>query len=61
MSKKNKPEPKRFAELAWTYADVKTLRPRWSRQKCEEFLSDNEKRIAEFTCQKGWEVIEALL
>lgn len=57
---KNK-ETKKFAECVWTKYDVKTLRPKWSLKKCEEFLEENEKVIQEATIGYGWEVIEEIL
>lgn len=61
MSEKNKPELERFARVAWTYADIQTLRPRWSRERCEEFLRANSDNIQERMIERGWEAIEALL
>ncbi len=61
MSKKNKPELERFAEVAWTYRDIKTLRPRWSRERCEEFLRMNEDNIQERMVERGWAAIESLV
>lgn len=57
---KNK-EKKTFAEVAWTKYDVKTLRPKWSLKKCEEFLEENERRIQDAMVEHGWEVIDFLL
>ena len=50
-----------YAEVKWTPEDIKTLRPRWSLKRCEQFLQENEKRISERLTELGWEVIGDLL
>ena len=56
MSKNTK-----YAQVAWTAEDVKTLRPKWSLSKCEEWLQGNEGHVQDRSIELGWEVIEALL
>lgn len=50
-----------FAVVAWTANDVKTLRPRWSIKRCEEWLGQNERRIRDRLIELGWDVIDTLL
>ena len=50
-----------YAQVRWTPNDVKTLRPRWSLAKCEQFLAENEHNLQDRTIEHGWEVIESLL
>ena len=57
---KNK-ENKTFAEVVWTKYDVKTLQPKWTLKKCEEFLEKNERVIQEATTEHGFEVMHQLM
>lgn len=50
-------EPTYYAEVRWTAEDVKTLRPKWSLERCEEFLARNEKYLAERLTEVGWEAM----
>ena len=50
-----------YAELSWSPADVQTLRPGWSIEKCEEWLNANEKYLRDRLCELGWEVMTDLL
>ena len=50
-----------YAKVVWTATDVKTLRPKWSYKKCEEWLQDNARHMQDRTIELGWEVMEALL
>lgn len=52
---------KKYAEVAWTANDVKTLRPNWTLDECREFLANNQRRIQDRTIEHGWDVIEILL
>jgi len=54
-------QPKEYAAVSWCWEDVKTLRPNWSRARCEEFLRENSKHIAESMVSVGWDVMECLL
>ena len=58
-----KPVEKRtkFAEVAWVIEDILSLRPEWSDEKAEEWLSSNEKYIQEIMIERGWEAIDCLL
>lgn len=53
-----KAEPIYYAHLRWCAEDVKTLRPKWSIKRCEEFLSRNEKYVRDRLTELGWEVME---
>lgn len=54
-------EHKGYAELVWQPEDVQTLRPDWSRERCEEWLAANQKYIRDRLCELGWDVIEMML
>jgi len=58
-----KPVEKRtkFAKVAWVIEDILSLRPEWSDEKAEEWLSSNEKYIQEIMVERGWEAIDGLL
>ena len=61
MKNKEKKTNKTFAEVVWTKYDVKTLQPKWSLKKCEEFLEENERTIRDATIEHGWEVMHQLM
>lgn len=50
-----------FANVSWTPLDVLTLRPSWTPEQAEEWLSTNEKYIQDRTIEAGWEIMETLL
>jgi hypothetical protein len=52
---------KYYAKVVWTIDDIQSLRPEWSDEQCEEWLSDNQKHIQSRLVELGWEVIEILL
>lgn len=47
-----------FAEVKWAAEDIKTLRPRWSLARCEEFLASIEKNLEGLMTERGWAAIE---
>jgi len=44
--------------IKWTAEDVKTLRPKWSDEKCADWLHDNRKVIEDRSIEMGWEVMK---
>lgn len=52
---------KKYAEMGWTPDDVKTIRPTWTLENCEEWLQDNERYLIERLIEIGWEAMEALI
>lgn len=50
-----------YAAVRWSPYDVQTLRPSWSVERCEEWLQENQKYVAERLVELGWDVLEALL
>ncbi len=36
-----------MAAVTWHAEDVKTLKPNWSLEKCNEWLEDNERHISD--------------
>lgn len=55
------PEESYRPTIVWSAEDVQSLRPRWSIQKCQEWLGNNGKYIIDREIELGWDVIEALL
>lgn len=51
----------KFAKVVWVAEDIKTLRPKWTNQKCEDWLESNERHIQNRLVEFGWGVIEDLL
>lgn len=55
-------EDKEFkVTITWLPGDIKSLRPDWDIDRCEEWLCENAKRIQDRSIELGWEVIEDLL
>jgi hypothetical protein len=50
-----------YANIAWSPADVMTLRPRLTEEEAREFLLNNENHIRNRLSELGFEVIEDLL
>lgn len=50
-----------YAVVYWRAEDVKTIKPNWSIEKCEEWLSDYEGKIQDRITELGWEVLDAFL
>ena len=55
------PTKNTYGGVVWAAEYVKTLRPRWSLKRCEDFLVANDRHIQDRICELGWEVLEALL
>lgn len=54
-------ETKKVVNVSWCYEDVKTIKPKWSKKRCEKFLDDNKNNITERSIEFGWEVIKQLI
>ena len=50
-----------MASVTWHAEDVKSLKPKWSLKKCNEWLEDNERHMQDRLIELGWEVMDALL
>lgn len=50
-----------YAKVIWVADDVKAIRPSWSMEKCEEELSNIERRLEEGMIMAGWQVLEGCL
>lgn len=53
--------PARFADLAWTAADVQTLATKMTDEEAATWLANNEGHIRDRLVELGWDVIESLL
>jgi hypothetical protein len=51
----------RYAACFWVPGDIKSLRPGWSLEKCDEWLHDNKRQIQNDTTERGWDSIHTLL
>lgn len=47
--------------IAWTSEDIKTLRPDWSEEQCEDFLQRIEDVLRDRSIEFGWTIIESEL
>lgn len=52
---------KGYCANPWRAEDVKSMKPEWSLNKCEEWLNDNEDRIQDRLTEVGYEVIDSFL
>lgn len=55
------PTDKSYAVVSWSIEDVQEKRPKWSKQRCADWLAENAKHIQEAMISAGWDAIEALL
>jgi hypothetical protein len=49
------------ARVSWCADDVRTLRPDWDDERCNEFLMDNEDYILCAIIEGGWDAIRDLI
>lgn len=54
-------EKKKYAKVSWNTVDILDLKPNWTEDQAEEFLSNNEHHIQDAMVQAGWEAIDTLL
>ena len=47
--------------IKWKWNDIKTMRPNWTEDQCEEFLFDNRKSLQDRSIEIGWDIIAAHL
>jgi len=47
--------------IAWTAEDIKTLRPGWTEEQCEDFLQQIENVLRDRSIEFGWTIIESEL
>lgn len=45
----------------FTWQDVKVLRPKWSKKRCEEVFENVRDNLHERLVEQGWEILEALV
>ena len=50
-----------YAKVVWRAEDVQALKKNWSLPRCEEWLEDNERHIADRLIELGWDVMDTLL
>ena len=54
-------EPEYYAMVRWAAADVQSLRPDWTLERCEEELRGIESNLQDRLIELGHEVIDTLL
>lgn len=54
-------EHEKYAQVTWCVEDIQTIRPDWTDEQAEEWLSCNAKHIQSRMIEVGWEVIETLI
>lgn len=47
--------------VEWHASDVQALRPEWSFEKCQEWLTNNKKALRDRSIELGWEILFELL
>jgi len=50
-----------YAKVTWRAEDVQMIKDSWPLERCEEWLSDNERHISDRLIELGWEVMDSLL
>lgn len=50
-----------YAETAWMIEDIKARKPKWSSERCKEFLTSNEGHIKDWVIEQGNNFIDTLL
>lgn len=50
-----------YATIHWCPADIKSLHPDWSDEKCADVLGDIARHLEDRSIELGWEVIQTLL
>lgn len=45
--------------IKWVPEDIKTLRPEWTNEECEDALADAAKSLVDLSIEYGWQVLEA--
>jgi len=50
-----------YAKVVWRAEDVQSIKKDWSLPRCEEWLEDNERHIADRLIELGWEVLDVLV
>ena len=61
LNEYEKQEERTFAQTNWCAEDIKTLRPEWSTEQCEEFLEKHSGHIVDNMVADGWLTIECAL
>ena len=50
-----------YLTIKWCPADIKSLHPDWSDEKCADVLSDIASGLEEASISAGWEAIDVLI
>ena len=50
-----------YATIHWTPADIKSLHPEWSDEKCCDVMHNIAGWLEDRSIELGWEVIETLI
>jgi len=48
---------KEFASTSWSAPDLRSLKPHWSQERCEQFLEKYEQKIVDLMVENGWSAI----
>lgn len=52
---------KKYGEVSWCWKDIRNIRPKWSKKKCEEFLERHDPKLSQSQVEQGWHYIELAL
>jgi hypothetical protein len=50
-----------YLVIRWHAQDVQRLKPEWSLDQCQAFLSNNERIIKDRLIEDGWEVLQSVI
>jgi hypothetical protein len=45
---------KEYGQASWCWRDIQTLRPDWSRERCEKFLEKYQDKLIDSMVEDGW-------
>ena len=51
----------KYGEVSWCWKDIKSLKPGWSKEKCEEFLAEHDSKLSQTQVEQGWHYLELAL
>ena len=57
----NKPDVTTEVVIKWLPDDVKTLKPEWSDEQCEDALDEIANNLIDRSIEIGWEIMEMSL
>lgn len=48
-------------DIKWSAEDIKSLRPSWTLEECEQFIQSKSESFRQASISNGWDIWEVLL